>query len=259
MNKLKPDQKEKVKQFLSFTSSHEACAIETLEQNNWNLEISVDRFYNNPPANAYDFPEEETIQVEVNKIEQLFSKYSEDGEVISDSGMVKLMADIGADTDDLVSLIIAWLLNAKTLGEFTKNEFIEGFTTLRCDSVKSIKDKIPSFKSEIVDDQAFRQFYLFVFDYSKEANTSNLPYDLAIELWKMLKSSGKFRFLDVWFQFLDEMHKTKNLKGIGRDTWALLLNFMQETNDTMTNYDPDGAWPLIIDEFVEFAKPKLHK
>jgi hypothetical protein len=41
------------------------------------------------------------------------------------------MTDIGADTDDILSLIIAWLLTAKTLGEFTKNEFVEGFTSLR--------------------------------------------------------------------------------------------------------------------------------
>jgi len=256
MNKLKPDQKEKVKQFLIFTSTHEACAIEVLESNNWNLEISVDRFFNNPPANAYDFPVE-TSTVQVNKIEQLFAKYSDDGATINDTGMTKFMADIGADAEDLVSLIIAWQLSAKTLGEFTKAEFIDGFTALRCDSITAIKEKLPALRNEIVDDQAFRQFYLFVFDYSKEGTSTNLAYDVAVELWKMLKGSHKFRFLDIWLEFLHEMHTTKNLKGVGRDTWALLLNFMQETNDAMSNYDPDGAWPLIIDDFVEFAKPRI--
>jgi len=258
MNKLRPDQKDKVKQFLVFTSTHEACAIQMLEENNWNIEISVDRFFNNPPANAYDFPTT-TQNVEVNKIEQLFAKYSDDGEVIADTGMARLMTDIGADSDDLVSLIIAWLLSAKTLGEFTKTEFVDGFTTLRLDTLSAIKARLPSFRNEIVDEQAFRQFYLFVFDYSKEGTSTNLPYDVAVELWKMFKTTGKFRFLDLWLAFLEEMHTTRNLKGIGRDTWALLLNFMQETNDSMSNYDPDGAWPLIIDEFVEFAKPRLQK
>jgi hypothetical protein len=46
-----------------------------LEENNWNIEISVDRFFNNPPSNAYDFPSE-TASVSVSNIEQLFSMYS---------------------------------------------------------------------------------------------------------------------------------------------------------------------------------------
>ncbi len=126
-----------------------------LEANQWNLEISVDQFFNNPPPNAYDFPTDQK-SFNANSIQQLFAKYSgmfleitsfcffsirhlfcgllsstDDGEVIHEEGMQRFITDIGADSDDLLSLIIAWLLNAKTLGEFTKAEFVEGFTTQR--------------------------------------------------------------------------------------------------------------------------------
>jgi len=165
MNKLKPAERDKAKQFLAFTNTNEKCAIELLEAHQWNLEVAVDSFFNNPPASAF---EEQTLDVDPAKIEGLFKKYSDaEGETISDTGMQKFLEDAGVDSNDIVPLIIAWQLSAKTLGEFTKTEFMEGFTALKCDSMSKLKERIPSLQSEIAEEQAFKEFYSFMFDYSK--------------------------------------------------------------------------------------------
>ena len=56
---------------------------------------------------------------------------SADEDAIRDDGLNIFLNDIGADPDDIVSLIIAWQMSAKTFGEFSKDEFVEGLTALK--------------------------------------------------------------------------------------------------------------------------------
>lgn len=57
---------------------------------------------------------------------------------------------------------------AATFGEFTREEFVEGLKTLRCDSVDKIREKLASLKSEISSTPAsFKDLYSFLFEFGR--------------------------------------------------------------------------------------------
>ena len=66
-----------------------------------------------------------------------------------------------------------------------------------------------------------------------------------------LKSFLWGRTLIYSFPPPQENHK----RSIPKDTWNLLLDFSQTVDERMSNYDENGAWPVLIDDFVEYARP----
>jgi len=165
------------------------------------------------------------------------------------------MKDLGLDPNDIMAFILAWHFNASTLGEFSHDEFVEGLADMRIDSVQKLKEKMPQLRKELTEERNFKEFYYFLFEYGKAHGTKILDIDIATELWKV-SLKERFKFLDLWLNYLQEQHKGK---AISRDTWHLLLEFGKQVNSDMSNYDSEGAWPVLIDEFVEYARPKLKK
>ncbi|KAI0556552.1 DCUN1 domain containing protein [Gracilaria domingensis] len=161
------------------------------------------------------------------------------------------------DADDILdisTLIFAWKLQAKVPFEFSKKEFVDGCANLRADSWDKLKKVIPSLRAAITDTKDFRSFYMYAFEYNKPPEQRSLPIETARQLFPLI-FAGRFTHLDLWMDFLKNRRQ-----AISRDTYTLLLDFANTVDDSMSNYDEEnGAWPVLLDEFVDFAKPRLNK
>jgi len=241
-NRLTSAERTKLEQFQQITNASDESSIDFLKKNSWNSEQALDAYFNNPPPSVGK-------QVDFEKIQSLFKKYADTEKDEINRGIEDLMQHLEIDAEDISIFIFAWKIRAKSLGVFTRTEFEEGLRRLRVDSIEGLKERLNHMKNEINDETNFKDFYQYLFDYARQPNSKTLPPDFAIVIWKIVLKN-KFKHLNKWITFIQEKHQ----KAISKDTWNQVLEFTRVINDDMSNYDPTGAWPIVLDEFVEYLK-----
>lgn len=96
------------------------------------------------------------------------------------------------------------------------------------------------------DINEFSRFYDFVFFICRENGQRSITVSRAIMAWKLVLS-GRFRLLNQWCSFVENNQR----HNISEDTWRQVLAFSRCVQGNLEGYDPEGAWPVLIDEFVE--------
>ncbi|KAL3695170.1 hypothetical protein R1sor_008821 [Riccia sorocarpa] len=100
--------------------------------------------------------------------------------------------------------------------------------------------------SELMDTRQFSLFYRFVFFMCREQGQKSISVNTAVAAWRLVLT-GRFRLLDQWCAFV-LVHQRHS---ISEDTWRQVLEFSRSVHEDLSNYDPEGAWPVLVDEFVD--------
>ncbi|XP_010425690.1 PREDICTED: DCN1-like protein 2 [Camelina sativa] len=98
----------------------------------------------------------------------------------------------------------------------------------------------------MVDFNEFTCFYDFVFFMCRENGQKNITISRAITAWKLVLA-GRFRLLNRWCDFIEKNQR----HNISEDTWQQVLAFSRCVHENLEGYDSEGAWPVLIDDFVE--------
>ncbi|XP_013644513.2 defective in cullin neddylation protein AAR3-like [Brassica napus] len=98
----------------------------------------------------------------------------------------------------------------------------------------------------MVDFSEFTRFYDFVFFMCRENGQKSITVAKAITAWKLVLA-GRFRLLNRWCDFTEKNQR----HNISEDTWQQVLAFSRCVHENLEGYDSEGAWPVLIDEFVE--------
>ncbi|TYJ39438.1 hypothetical protein E1A91_A04G070800v1, partial [Gossypium mustelinum] len=173
----------------------EKVAIEYLNLCDWDVEASIDYFYDTP------------VLVDDALLEELYNRYkgkafmvmhvnNPDIDMILVDGITLLCNDLEVDPQDIIMLVISWHMNASTMCEYSKMDV---------DTVEKFRDKISYIRSELNDEKKFHDIYNFAFSWAKEKGQKSMALDTTIGMWRLLIAEKKCPLLDHWCQFLQDM------------------------------------------------------
>lgn len=157
-------------------------ASDILTINSWQLEPALDYYF----TNRHRYTASNTTQqnkCDKSLIESIYNKYSQNTEQLSDDNLLSYFQDISIDASSINTLYLAYLFKCKLFGIFTRTEFIDGWYNYSCDSIRKMKLFVSS--SDIIkqfetDHKLFKEFYRWLFDYSKDEpdrKTMYVPYN----------------------------------------------------------------------------------
>lgn len=145
----------------------------------------------------------------------------------------------------------------------------------RCDSISKLRNKLEYLRSLLNDQSTFKSIYRYSFDFAKVYNFINqlinlnnyrflieniqdkdqrsIDLDTAKGMLQLLLSK-RWALYPYFHQFLEQ----SKYKVLNKDQWCNVLEFSRSISPDLSNYDEDGAWPVLLDEFVDwYRKNKL--
>uniref|UniRef100_A0A8C7GT59 DCN1-like protein n=1 Tax=Oncorhynchus kisutch TaxID=8019 RepID=A0A8C7GT59_ONCKI len=209
-----------------------------------------------------------------------FYEYTGPDEVLGPEGMEKFCEDIGVEPENIIMLVLAWKLEAPNMGFFTKEEWLKGMTLLQCDCIERLQGKLDYLRNQLNDTIIFKNIYRYAFDFARDKDQRSLDMDTAKSMLlcgsciDSLQISISFSSLSVLLplrfstlssfippppppSLISRPLQQSKYKVMNKDQWYNVLEFSRTVSTDLSNYDEDGAWPVLLDEFVECQKARL--
>lgn len=274
-----------IQQLQDVTGCTRKGATDLLRQHNFNLERAIDTFYTLSAEKRRSLvgngggavPPEGPPPVDEAKVAEFFKRYalpdaaSPSERVIKDEGLERLSDDLHVGLDDIFFLVFAFHCGCRTQGVITKDDFVRGLRSLRLDTLEALKANIQVCRqAPFKDVQQLRKIYTYAFAYSLEPQQKQLPTELAVAYWRLILEPLNWCFFN---HFLHYIECVSNLSSVTKDVWLMVLEFVlasqsppgnqdsaEDTIDrVLREYEDDGAWPLVIDSFVEWMREERKK
>jgi len=186
------------------------------------------------------------------RLDTLFNKYKDEEDQIGPTGIETYCSDLGVDPEDVVMIVLAYHLKCKEMGFFARDEFLKGFEALGCDTLDKMKAQLPKLKKDLEDPPKFQAIYKYAFQFAREGEQKCIGVEIAQGLLNLLLVE-RYPIAKSFVEFLKAQEQYKVLNA---DQWASLLEFCKLIHPDFSNYDENGAWPCILDEWVDWVKHK---
>lgn len=208
-----------------------------------------------------------------------FNAYADPDEpnAIGPEGFEKLCSDAGLSMEGAMPLILAWQLEAQEMARISKEEWIKSTGTLRISSLRQLsvaltdlenlliygKPPVQKSKKEPYErrnywsytsdvNAVFRKLYIYCFQLVKPSASKNIEMETAVAIWSVLLAP-KFPLMREILEYINEKG---TYRAANKDLWNMMLEFCETVTPNLDNYEADGAWPTLLDEFASWKKGK---
>lgn len=245
--KLSKKHQRKVKTLASFINASEMCCMELLERTSWDVETAANCFFaegaNDPYATA-----EVSFEINEAQANAWFNTYAdaEANDMMLVDGILAFCSDLEVEPEDIVLLLLSYKMKAENMLEYKREEFMKGLKAIGCSSIGEVQKAFAALRSELDTKPSFKKIYAFSYNFAKKRGVKSLDRDVAVALWRILLD-GRFGLVNEWCDFVETNHK----HAITRDEWMQTFEFVHQIGTDLSEFDDNGAWPLLIDDFVE--------
>ncbi|OAA43570.1 defective in cullin neddylation protein 1 [Cordyceps fumosorosea ARSEF 2679] len=241
-----------VLEFTSFTGATERVAAKFIKASNYAVNEAVDEYFHQKDTGALPAPTSAAALVA--QLNSMFDDLRDPDadpknciELTSTLNYLKHELKINVENAEL--MVVLELLQAPSIGEITREGYEHASYVLRLNKALG-KDAV-----------LFRRVYRHAFVAGRERDQKALSVENALVFWDMLfaqpgmlwKNANR-DWLPLWKSFLTE----KWTRSVNRDMWNMTLQFALKSmeDDSLSFWSEDGAWPSVIDDFVQWCKSK---
>jgi DCN1-like protein 4/5 len=199
----------------------------------------------------------------------------------------RLCSDLGLEPSDRRVLLLAWRMGAKRMGYFARDEFAAGMASLPAASLAQLQTALPRLDGHVASAAALDDFFAFAFKFCltvrgarsqvyappprylyfvgntllrslrpfpsprrvQEPGQKIIDTDTAATMLEIVLPDGAFAQ-----QFARFLRSQTDYRKVNADQWACFLRFSREVRPDLGNAADNPAWPVIIDNFVEFIR-----
>ncbi|UNI17181.1 Scaffold-type E3 ligase [Purpureocillium takamizusanense] len=253
-------QKVFIAQFVSLTGASERQATRYLKSTGFKINEAVDAFYaagNEPKTSALEA-----------KLDSLFDSLRDDendekNKLELESTMDYLSNRLKVSIENAELFIALELVQAPSVGEITRKGYVDGWKATGVGAThQEHAAHIRRLKASLSMDPAlFKKVYRYTFVAGRERDQKALSLENAMIYWSILFSppgmsweTSNHDWLELWKSFLNE----KWTRSVNKDMWNMTLEFALKAmaDETLSFWTEDGAWPSVIDDFVEWCRVK---
>jgi len=181
-----------------------------------------------------------------------FDKLTAGGDTMGPEEVDCFCSELGIEASNIFWLVFAYHVEAKQMGFFHRTEFVR-LEKIGVDSTEKLAAKRKAFEDELANPQKFKEIYKFAFYWAKNPEQKIIDIETAVAMLTLLTEGRNYPHASAFLEFLQEQD---SYRSVNADQWMSFLDFATTVSPDFKNYDENMAWPVMLDEYVDWSKEK---